>query len=177
MGKEIKWMDPNSPTVARLRSEVPPNHIAYYPVSTFPSGILSDNYLAKTFQVAVAVSGSPAEGADWMGIFPYRVDYGQPRLGVPRPKVRDLDPAVFLFDSGTGTPRCSGLTAYHQTFDRRTLPIPGYETSSLSNAVMELRQIALSGVWPLDAAPLEVQNGLPHMANLLKRHKPILGSY
>jgi hypothetical protein len=163
MGTELKWIDPNSPAVMKLLQDVPRNYVAYYPVSTFPSGIISDKYLAKSFQIVVAVSGSQTEAAAWMGIFPYRVDYGQSGFGS---KVQDLDPAVFLFDSGTAT--CSGLIAYHQTFDGRTLPIPGHELRDLPTTVAELRRLTTSGVSPLGAAPIEVVSGLHHMAGLLR---------
>jgi hypothetical protein len=147
----------------KLFQDVGSNNVKVYDVSDYERlaqiPVHPQSVTQKFTHVTVAASGEAVTGRDWMIVAPYRLDESKST----KEKCYDIDPVLFVLDSTDNTPHPSGVVAYHQDFDRRTTPAPGYGSYPMQDAVSEIRSKVVSGLQPLEQAEPEVLNSLQHM--------------
>lgn len=164
MPKKLKIIKNHSEAIKKLYSEVTEGKSKIFKIKDFPSGIIHNDVLNKSFCCTVAVSGTPAEDKDYILIVPHRID-SNGKDGF----VVDLDPFITVLDSNTGTPAPSGCFYYHGKFDGRTIKFETeMEYSDSQDTVKTLRETIETSVHNIEDASPEIINAMHYMAQKYK---------
>ncbi len=170
MGKKEKKIPINPLVPEQIQKDLDSNGVCYYKHDNIPDIFIGKNLIHpdvidKSTHVVTAVSGSEAEGRNYMFIVPVRVDKGKIKYET------DLDPIIMVADLETGSPTPSGCVIFHRKFPGRTEETElNIEEKTFDIAVNELRTTVSGTVFKFEDVPERFTHAMHYMAKRYRKN-------
>lgn len=167
MGKKEKVIEINPLVIKQIQDDLETDGVCFYEVENVPQVFIDKNLihpdvLEKCSCVAVAASGCPDEGRNYIFAAGCRVD------SVNGSVVVDLDPIVMIADLESGTPAPSGCIRFHGNFEGRTEG-ENLKIDKVDVAVSVLRKDIKASKKSFKDAPKRFTNAMHFMAKSYRR--------
>lgn len=154
--KKVDYLPSSLSAVEHLRVDVDAMNIKFYTLPEAPTGIFNSKYAEKCYTFAAGVSGNGQ--LDYLVLMALRPDWATSGDA----KVLDIDTAAFCFKADDLKVAPSGVALFHQKFEGRTTPLPGYEAFTLEQTVDHLHSKLIPESLPLSAAPPSCISAMAH---------------
>jgi hypothetical protein len=156
--------------VEKIWADFDSNGVNIYRIDTIPdifidNQLLNPHVINKSTYAAVATSGCPQEGLEYMFMTTCRLDVNNGLY------VTDLDPIVMAYNLDNKEPMPSGAVRFHGDFEGRTLETGLNESSIIfEDALQTLQNRIINIQLPFEDADGRFTNAMHYMADVYRKN-------